>query len=225
MCFGRAIGWLTFILCALPEFVLAAGENNPDAINFMREIRPLILEKCVECHGPDQQESGLRLDRVELAFQELESGNTAIVPGRPEESELIYRVSAVEADERMPPSGEPLSMAQIDTLRHWIANGATYTKHWAYVKPRHPPDPQVQSTSWPQNSIDRFVLRRLEEEDLQPNPAADRYTLIRRVYLDLIGLPPSVEEVDVFVNDESEGAYEKVVQRLLSSQQFPARCL
>ena len=223
MCVPQIILKSLFTLSLLSLGTPAESEAASAEINFSRDVRPVLASRCFECHGPDRQESGLRLDRRESAFRETDSGGVAIVAGKPQDSELFRRVVSDNVDERMPPEGQPLSREEIDTLRRWIIDGAEYTRHWAYIRPQESPAPAVRQTSWPQSPIDHFVLSRLEAESLAPSPPADRYTLIRRLYLDIVGLPPPVEEVDAFVCDQSPDAYEDLVDRLLQSPRFGER--
>ena len=152
-------------------------------------------------------------------------GHAAIVPGKLGDSELIRRIVSNDPDERMPPknSGRELSATQIETLRRWVAEGAKWEKHWAFITPVTPPLPKVKDERWPRTPIDRFILARLEKEGLAPSPEADRVTLIRRMSLDLTGLPPTPAEVDAFVRDKSPNAYEKLVDRLLASPRYGER--
>jgi hypothetical protein len=193
-------------------------------ISYGRDIRPILADNCFACHGPDakQRKAKLRLDTRAGALAESRSGEHAIVPGKPDESALVERISAEEPSLRMPPkkSGKHLTPAQIDLLRRWVAEGATYTLHWAFVPPMRQALPKVKNTAWPKNSVDHFILARLEREGLQPSPEADRTTLIRRVTLDLTGLPPTPVEVDAFLADTSPNAYEKLVDRLLRSPRY-----
>jgi hypothetical protein len=193
------------------------------APSFTRDIKGILSNRCVRCHGPDSEgragggDEGLRLDTFEGATADL-GGHAAIVPGKPDESELIARITSTDPDIVMPPpeAGERLPEKQVDLLKRWIAAGATYEPHWAYVPPKRPPVPAVTHTAWPKNDIDRFILARLEAEGLSPQPEADRATLARRLALDLTGLPPPPAEVDAFVADASADAVEKLVDRLLS---------
>ena len=204
---------------AIPLQTVQAGE-----IDFNRDIRPILSGKCLTCHGPDtkKREAGLRLDVREQATSQLESEETAVVPGKPEKSELINRVSTSDEFLRMPPaeSGKPLSKQEVQLLTQWIQQGAPYAKHWSYVKPKQPLPPTVQQKDWPRNAIDAFILHRLEQEGLQPAPEAEKVTLIRRVALDLTGLPPTIEEVDSFLKDNSEEAYERMVDLYLKKPSF-----
>lgn len=204
--------------------ILASGQTSKK-IDFNRDIRP-ILSKCMTCHGPDSGEglAGLRLDTFAAATKKLASGEAAIVPGKPEDSELIHRVRSDGAD-IMPPrsSNKTLSDEEIGLLEAWVKQGAEFKEHWAFVAPERPEIPSVRSQNWVANPIDAFVLARLEEAGLQPESEADRETLIRRVSLDITGLPPTLEEVGAFVKDKSAKAYEKVVDRLLASPRYGER--
>ncbi|HZO90813.1 MAG TPA: DUF1553 domain-containing protein [Chthonomonadaceae bacterium] len=198
----------------------------PKRVDFDRDVRPILSENCFACHGFDanKRQATLRLDVPEGAYKKLPTGHVAIVPGKPAASELIKRVTATDAF-HMPPysSGKKLTAAQISTLRAWIAQGGKYDPHWAFVAPKRPPLPQVKNKTWPRNPIDYFVLARLEKEGLHPSPEADRTTLIRRVSLDLTGLPPTPAEVQAFVNDKRPDAYERLVDRLLASPHYGER--
>ncbi|MGD9857272.1 MAG: PSD1 and planctomycete cytochrome C domain-containing protein [Planctomycetaceae bacterium] len=194
---------------------------NAGEIEFNRDIRPILSDRCFACHGPDanHREAELRLDVEESAKASV------IVPGDAEASELVARIKSDDPDERMPPadSGKSLSPAEQELLKQWIAQGAAYQPFWAYVAPKRHEIPQVDDASWPSNWIDHFILHRLRAEGLTPSPDADRVTLIRRLSFDLIGLPPTPEEVDAFVQDEAEGAYEQLVDRLLDSPHYGER--
>lgn len=215
------------VLCVVAGATLPASE-----IDFNRDVRPILSNHCFKCHGPDEnlREAGLRLDQEASATAELDSGSTAIVPGKPDESELIARIDSDDDEMRMPPasSNKHLTDVQKQTLRDWIAAGAGYAEHWAFVRPQRPAVPAVNSTGPnPQflirNPIDAFVADRLHREGLSMSPEADRYALIRRVYLDLIGIPPTPAEADAFVADTSPNAYEKIVDRLLASPHYGER--
>ncbi len=198
------------------------------AVDFNREIRPILSENCFACHGFDEKErkGGLRLDEREAALRPAESGAAAIVPHRAGESELIRRLTlAAEDDDHMPPSktGKKLSPAQIEKLKQWIDEGAGYQAHWSFVPPVRPEVPAVAAARGPGQEIDRFIRARLEREGLTPSPEATRETLIRRVTLDLTGLPPTLEEIDAFLADTAPGAWERVVDRLLASPRYGER--
>jgi len=212
---------LTLALCCS---ALSAADEGAD---FNRQVRPILSRHCFKCHGPDEatRQSGLRLDQHASARAPADSGQAAIVPGDAAQSELLRRIFSRDEAEIMPPpeSKNPLTDDQRDILRRWIAAGADYRPHWAFVPPQSPPLPAVRRDDWPRNAIDRFVLARLEAEGLSPSPQADRTTLIRRVSLDLIGLPPTPDEVDNFVADTAGDAYERLVDRLLASPHYGER--
>lgn len=195
-------------------------------IEFNRDVRP-ILANCMTCHGPAAGEgvAGLRLDAFTTATKELPSGRRAIVPGKPEESELMERVESKDEALVMPPASTHKVLSKEDkaTLRKWIEEGAEFKAHWAFVTPVRPALPDVKDRSWPRNAIDRYVLANLEAHGLEPENETDRRTLIRRVSLDITGLPPTPEEVRDFLEDRSANAYEKVVDRLLASQRYGER--
>jgi hypothetical protein len=189
-------------------------------IRYSRDIRPILASHCFKCHGPDLKKGGLDLQTRETALKPRGSRGPALVPGKSADSRLIARVSEKEPSERMPPKGDPLTPDQIHKLRLWVDQGAKYEEHWSHVKPVKAPLPVVKNPGWVRNGIDAWVLARLEKEGLAPNPEADRATLLRRLSLDLTGLPPSVAEVDAFLNDRSPDAYEKAVDRLLRSPHY-----
>jgi hypothetical protein len=218
------VGGLALTAFLTPTFHAASPAHAaPTApqVRYNRDIRPILSQRCFKCHGPDRHKAGLDLQSWPSALKELKSGHIAIVPGKSDESELIDRVTS-GSDERMPPpdKGPPLKKAEVAKLRAWIDQGARYEEHWAYVKPRRPALPALKNPVWVCGAIDTFVLARLEKEGLSPSPPADRATLIRRVSLDLTGLPPSVAEVDAFLADRSPAAYERVVDRLLASPHY-----
>ncbi len=205
-------------------FWVIASALSADPIDFNRDIRPILSNYCYECHGPDskQRKAGLRLDEEQGSRIELKSGVQAVVPGNLEESELIYRITSSDADERMPPKdfNKQLSEDQVKLLKEWIKQGGNYQKHWSFIVPQKAQLPKVRQVKWPRNPIDYFVLSRLEKEGMKPSPEADKATLLRRVSFDLMGLPPSIEQLDDFLSDKSPDAYRKVVKRLLGSPQY-----
>jgi mono/diheme cytochrome c family protein len=207
--------------------VVSASASAVEAPDFNREIRPILSRNCFACHGPDEhdRQGGLRLDDRAAATTELESGLTAIVPGKPAESELVARIHATDPDVVMPPpeSNHVLTAAQKDLLERWIAAGAPYAAHWAYVPPVAAPDPAVKDPTWAETWIDRFLLARLEAEGLAPAPEADKVTLLRRVTFDLTGLPPTPAEVDAYLADTRPDAYELLIARLLASPRHAER--
>jgi mono/diheme cytochrome c family protein len=200
---------------------LAFAADPP--VDFAREIQPLLARRCFSCHGPDKAEGGLRLNARESALKELDSGEHGIVPGKPETSELINRVSSEDENTRMPPEGKPLTEREVATLRRWIAEGAKFQPHWAYEKPVREPVPEVKNKAWVRNPIDAFILAKLEAANLQPAKPADKAVLIRRLYYDLTGLPPTPQQVAHFVADNSDNAYEKIVDQLLDSPRYGER--
>jgi mono/diheme cytochrome c family protein len=210
--------------------VLARGDGlsaSGVAIDYTRDIRPILSDACFACHGPDEEsrQAKLRLDNRADATSARGSAGPAIVPGDPEASELIFRIESDDETVRMPPPefGKTLTPKQVALLREWVAQGATYAEHWAFTAVEAPAIPEVSNPAWVRNPIDAFVLARLDREGLSPSPEADRVTLIRRLSLDLIGLPPTVEEVDAFVADRSPDAYEQLVERLLASPHYGER--
>lgn len=214
------------IALVLAKTGAAAEGATPPAVDFQREIRPILFDHCVRCHGPDpeQRKADLRLDTRHGAFGRSSRG-AIVVPGDREASLLWRKLSAADPDERMPPAGakKPLDAREVELLGRWIDEGAEWSEHWAFVPPKVPPIPAVERPSWARNAIDRFVLARLEAAGIEPSPEADRRTLIRRVTLTLTGLPPSPEDVERFVADERPGAYERLVERLLASPRFGER--
>jgi hypothetical protein len=198
---------------------IGAARAETAGPDFRFEIRPILSKNCFACHGPDEshRQADLRLDERDVA---VDFG--AIVPGAPDDSELVRRITSDVAEEQMPPpeTGRRLSAEEIEKIKQWIAGGAEYSPHWSYVSPKRPPLPDVSQPEWCRNPIDRFVLARLDKAQLKPEPEADRYRLIRRLSLDLTGLPPTVEEVDEFVQDQHPDAYERLVDRLLSSPAY-----
>jgi hypothetical protein len=224
------LGWLlmgndaprqTVAWAALP--MASVGKRS---IIFNRDIRPILADRCFSCHGPDpnKRQADLRLDRPEAAMGPLKSDPSlhAFVPGDPDHSEAISRIFSTDPDEVMPPSTSHLKLdaKEKDLIRQWVAGGGPYQEHWAFTAPVRPRVPTVRNTAWPKNDIDRFVLANLEANRLAPSPQADKTTLIRRVSLDLTGIPPTPAEVDAFVKDASPNAYEKVVDRLLASPRY-----
>ena len=206
-----------------------AGVAMADArISYNRDIRPLFSETCLKCHGPDsgRRKGNLRLDVAESATGKAKSGNTAVVSGQPDQSELIRRITSTAPDKMMPPPDEHagLTPAQTALLREWIVEGAKYEGHWAYQKILSPQPPVVSQAGFEVHGpIDSFILAHLQKDALKPSSPEEKARLIRRVSLDLTGLPPSIEEVDHFLNDQSATAYEKVVDHLLASPHFGER--
>ena len=201
---------------------LACGLSGE--VDFNRDIRPILSDNCFKCHGPDEKtrEAEMRLDTRAGIFGDLGGGYYPIAPGKPDDSEVIWRIWAEDGDDRMPPidSGKTLSDQEKQLIRQWVEEGAEWKKHWSFEPVRRPELPEVSDAGWCRNGIDNFVLARLDSEGLKPAPEADRATLIRRLSLDLIGLPPTPDEVDAFLRDRSSNAYEKLVERLLDSPRY-----
>ena len=195
------------------------------AIDFSRQIQPIFAQHCTKCHGDEKPKGGLNLKERESLIGELKSGETAIVPGQPEASELLRRLTTQDADELMPPpdKGKALDASSIALIRQWIAEGAKWSTHWAYRPLGKVEFPSVKNEKWIRNGIDEFVLGRLENKGVAPSPEAPRHTLIRRLSYDLLGLPPTPEEVSAFEKDQSPEAYSKLVDRLLASPHFGER--
>lgn len=219
--------WLAAIGMSLAGETWAADAARvPAAVDYNRDIRPILSDHCYACHGPDagKRQGGLRLDHQEDAFKELESGGFAISPGQKEHSKLLVRLLASD-EERMPPAeaGPRLKPEQIAKLEQWIAEGALWKGHWSYLKVERPALPAVSEPGWAKNEIDYFILRELDREKLKPSPPADKLALVRRLSFDLTGLPPSIAEIDAFVADTSGGAYDRLVDRLLASPHYGER--
>ena len=195
-------------------------------VDFAREVRPILSENCFACHGPDEQgrQRGLRLDVPDGALGDrAQFGGPVIVAGNAEESLLFHRITAENAGDRMPRGADPLTDAEVETLRLWIDQGAEWQLHWAFIPPERPALPPVADSEWLRNPIDSFVLARLEADGLAPSAEADRATLLRRVALDLTGLPPTQADLAAFLNDDSPDAYEAAVDRLLGSPRYGER--
>lgn len=224
--FGRLI--MRKILCSASMIAVVASGltrvRGDEPLDFGRDIRPILSDKCFACHGPDEADrsGGFRLDLKESAFGEADSGERPIVPGNVEASEVVRRITSDDEYLRMPPadSHKSLKAEEIEKIRRWIAEGAAWKEHWSLIAPTRPELPSVKQEAWPRNEIDRFILARLEREKLAPARVADKATLLRRVTLDLTGLPPTPEELEAFLQDDSREAYEKVVDRLLASPRY-----
>jgi mono/diheme cytochrome c family protein len=222
---------LLAVLVAIPPGSRGADAPSPKSPDYARDVKPIFAKHCVSCHGPDKQRGGLRLDRKAGALKGGDGG-AAIIPGKSGDSPLIRLVSGVGKDTVMPPKGDRLSAAEVATLRAWIDAGANWPEDgsaaanpadwWSFKALTKPNPPAVDSTS-PRNPIDNFVLAKLREKGLAPSPEADKRTLIRRLYFDLIGLPPTPEQIDAFVKDTSPAAYEHLVNSLLASPHYGER--
>ncbi|MUH35425.1 DUF1553 domain-containing protein [Zobellia amurskyensis] len=211
-----------------PEEIEEAMTKLPEKVDFNYHVKPILSDKCFACHGPDManQKAGLRLDIAESAYEALESsGKHPIVPKKPGESEVVTRILSDDPEIKMPPVefNVALSKSEIATITKWIEQGAEYKPHWSFIKPKKEKAPEVTLAEWPKNTIDKFVLAKLERKNLSPSERASKEHLIRRLSFDLIGLPPTLLQIEDFVNDTSPDAYEKVVDRLLASPAYGER--
>ena len=233
LCRSTAIACLPIVGLALVALLLSGAishSSEPSApasaamtVDFDREIRPILADNCFACHGPDEQ---ARKGKLRLDTQEGAAAKTGvIIPGNAAKSRLLDRLLSTDDGEHMPPpkTGKRLTAAQVETLRRWIDSGAKWSQHWSFVKPQRAALPAVKNRGWPRNGVDYFVLARLETAGLTPSPEADRATLIRRVPLDLTGLPPTLTELEAALNDSSTDWYEKLVERLLQSPRYGER--
>ena len=222
---GGLVGAAVTVLAAATAAVQAA--DRPAKLSFNRDVRPILSDNCFRCHGPDEgtRQAGLRLDRREHAVRAGESGKPAIVPNAVADSEVLRRIDSTDADLRMPPpdSGKTLTPTQIAVLRRWVAEGAEYEGHWAFSPVERPAPPAVARQGWARNDVDRFLLARMEREGLGPASEAELTTLLRRVSLDLTGIPPTPLEIDAVLADQTPGAYERFVDRLLDSPRYGER--
>ena len=215
--------WLFPLSLTFPAFC----EEKQGKVDFLEEVRPILAGNCFPCHGPDKakRKAKLRLDTSAGIFSARKSGRRVVVAREAGSSLLIEKIEAPDRDERMPPgdSGLELSPEQVDVLRRWVESGAEWKEHWAYREPGRSSPPAVKDGGWVRNPIDAFVLARLEKENLEPSPAASRTTLLRRLWIDLAGLPPAPMELRRCLEDSGPGSWEKAVDRLLSSPHFGER--
>ncbi|PHN02378.1 DUF1553 domain-containing protein [Flavilitoribacter nigricans] len=227
--FGLICGFCGLTGCtnvedAFTDDVLA---QLPDEIDFNFHVKPILSDKCFACHGPDENklQAGLHLDRPDQAYAVLESGGRAIVPGKVKQSTLYHRILSADPELQMPPPEFKVELTAYEkaVLIRWIDQGAAYKTHWSFSPPTAPALPPVDRADWVRNPIDRFVLARLEKAGLEPARPADKTTLIRRLTFDLTGLPPTLKEIDAFLADDSDKAYEKLVDRLLASPHYGER--
>lgn len=222
----KKIGFSSILLiCAFLFGVFFAAMPSRKTVSFNADVRPILNKHCLSCHGGVKKASGLSFLFREEAFAPTKSGEKAIIPGDPMHSEMIIRVKHEDPDLRMPPEGSPLSPKEIKVLSQWIDQGAKWGVHWAYTPPKRVTPPNLKPTNRfrPQNPIDHFILEKILENDLEPSPKADKTTLLRRVSLDLIGLPPSQEQILSFSRDTTSNAFEKQVDQLLASPHFGER--
>ncbi|MAG92661.1 MAG: hypothetical protein CMJ48_02765, partial [Planctomycetaceae bacterium] len=235
----RVLATVRFVAACLVAIPLAKIARAAEPLRFARDVRPILSSRCFPCHGPDgtKREAELRLDERAHALKAGESGEIAIVAGKPEASEFVRRLFSKDAEEAMPPtdSNKTLTAQQKEILRRWVAEGATFEGHWAMTAPRRAPAPPVRKKSWPRNAIDHFILARLEREGLEPSAEAEHPTLIRRLSLDLTGLPPTPEDVGRFEREMTAAGkdaapsaaadlvYETWVNKLLDSPHYGER--
>ena len=214
---------LAVMFLSVPGF----GKEKPGEVDFLEDVRPILAGKCFPCHGPDKakRKSSLRLDTAAGVFSKRKSGHRVVVPGDPDASLLIERIETSDQDELMPPVDSELALSpvQVDILRRWVDSGAQWKEHWAYKVPVRPSLPRAKGSGWVRNPVDAFVLSRLEKANLAPAPAASSTTLLRRLWLDLTGTPPSPAELQRCLEDRSPDSWEKVVDRLLASPHFGER--
>ena len=220
--FSNKLIWFIILLLSITH---QGSQLNAEEINFSKQILPLLSNNCFECHGPDKAErkAGLRLDTHEGAKMELKSGFSALVPGESSESEMYMRIISDDPEEVMPPPefGKNLTDDQKELIKKWIESGGEWGKHWSFEKPVKEVLPPISNHDWkPKNSIDSFIHSKLKAEGMQPEEEASKETLIRRLTLDLTGLPPKIKEIDQFLSDDSDDAYEKLVDRLLQSPRY-----
>ena len=207
----------------LLTLIFSASSGTAQNISFNRDVLPILSDACFTCHGPDSEtrEANLRLD-VDKEAKANRDGFPAIASGNPDESELVFRILNEDPDEIMPPpdAHRQLTDSERQTLQKWIKEGARWENHWAFIKPLSPPLPKPSNSEWPENPIDHFILHTLDQENLSPSSEASRKKIIRRVTLDLTGLPPTLEEIRSFLSDKESGAYERAVDRLLTSPRY-----
>lgn len=223
----NAVVFFALVAAALATSSLQAVDPKPLVkVSFERDIQPIITGKCITCHGPSKSSGGLQFSDRKSALAQTEAGNQVIIPAHPDRSIILERLTTADARKRMPPKGEALSPAQIELLRRWISEGADWPEHWAYRPLQKPVAPQVTLPgyeTWARTPIDHFIAEKLKERGLHPSAEADRQTWLRRVTFDLTGLPPTPQERDAFLADQSATAYEKVVDRLLASPRHGER--
>jgi hypothetical protein len=204
----------------------SSEEQIPNQVSYNFDIRPILSDKCFTCHGPDanKREAGLRLDNEESAFKALNENPTAhaIIAGKPELSEVFLRISTKDTNLLMPPPNSNLKLnpREIKLIEKWIKQGAKYESHWSFTKPKKAKLPKISDTKWPKNEIDYFILNKMELKGLEPNQIAEKEHLLKRLSLDLTGLPPSIDMMNKFLADNSPKAYEKVIDQLLKSPAY-----
>lgn len=225
---GIVLLWI-MVSCntSLPDPVKEAYASLPEKVDYNFHIKPILADRCYSCHGPDvnSRKGNLRLDREEDAFTKLASGHTAFVKGKPGKSEVFHRITSNNPEYMMPPPDSKLTLSpmEIAFITKWIEQGSEWKPHWSFIKVEKPKVPEVKADWTTNNPIDQFIQAELIARGLSPNPKADKERLLRRVFLDLTGLPPTIQEIDDFINDQSPTAYEKVVDRLLKTESHAER--
>ena len=211
----------------LPDDIQTTYNNLPEIIDFNFQVKPILSDKCFACHGPDQEslQADLRLDLRDNALLVKESGEVAIVPGNSWKSHLVERILSEDPDIVMPPPDSHLALdtVEIATLIKWIDQGAEYKPHWSFIKPEKSELPSVQYSSWPKSPVDNFVLEKMEMQGMQPSDQAQKSVLARRLFFNLTGLPPTSEDLQVYVNNQDPQAYENLVDQLLASPAYGER--
>ncbi|MBV6655011.1 MAG: DUF1549 domain-containing protein [Mameliella sp.] len=225
--FGCACLLLTSCGVDKPQDVTEAYAQLPSVIDYNIHVKPILSDKCFACHGPDKakQKAGLALHESVLATAKLKSGHKAIVPGNLKKSEVFHRIIAEEAELIMPPPESNLALTAYEkaVLTKWIEEGAAYKMHWSFLPPEKATPPETDNPAEVKNEIDLFIQARLEQEQVSPSAPADKATLLRRIYFDLTGLPPTLEQIDAFLADESPDAFEKVVDHLQQTDEYAER--
>ena len=211
----------------LPVKIQTAYDNLSDKVDFNFQVKPILSDKCFACHGPDLEslQADLRLDLRESALSKKESGAIPVIPGNATKSHLVQRILSEDPELKMPPPESHLSLNEVEvaTLIKWIDQGAEYKPHWSFIKPEKSTTPSIDVTDWPEHPIDFFVLDKMEKEGYRPSPEADKVILARRLFFNLTGLPPSQEDLERFIQDQSPQAYERMVDRLLASEAYGER--
>ena len=214
-------------VCAAAFLLIGAAQCPASDIDYNRDIAPILADKCYQCHGPDanQRQAGLRLDTQDGATSEIDSGNIPIVAGDVAASEVIARITSTDPDVQMPPSDhkQQLSDSEKRLIQQWIASGAKWQQHWSLVRFKPVSPPTVSDQTWRRNPIDDFILTKLESQQLTPAPTASKQTLVRRLYFDILGMPPTRAEAATFLNDHEPDAYNRLVDRLFASPHYGER--
>ena len=218
-----AIAYFLGLLLVGNASMLQAQQASNEVVDFVQDVKPILAKHCYACHGPDESEGGLNLSTKSTAFAETDSGSHAIVPSDPAASEILVRVTSNDEFDQMPPEGERLTPSQVEILRQWIQQGATWDEHWAFKPMQVVPVPEVNDQEWAKHPIDAFIYSSLDSAGLRPNPTAKRQDLLRRAFYDLTGLPPSAQQIKEFSEDSSSVSFAKHVEDLLASPHYGER--